>query len=155
MRYLSNSNTQTARRTGVSALLLGLLLLSSCATPSSAPGRARFAEAEDADFIARYYTDQTSYAVKPAAMDGSYQSICDRATLLKLAREQPRRELAVVMLIHYQSDAAEEPVKVAWVNDLTALGYRRVVFLRSSGSMQANGLPVLDSPRAPATFAGK
>jgi hypothetical protein len=87
--------------------------------------------------------------------EGPYQSIYDRPALLKLARQQPGRELAVIVLVHYPSAATEEPVKLAWVNDLTGLGYRRIVFLRAGRKMQVNGLFVLASPRAPATFAGK
>jgi len=146
---------EAASHARASALLLGLLLLSSCSTPSPVASRARFTEAEAADFIVRYYSDQTSYVLKPAMMDGPYQSICDRALLLKLARQQPGRGLAVIVLIHYPSAESEEPVKLAWVNDLTGLGYRRIVLLRSGSSMQVNGLPMLEGPHAPATFAGK
>jgi hypothetical protein len=88
-------------------------------------------------------------------MDGPYQSICDRALLLKLARQQPGRELAVVVLIHYTSAESEEPVKLTWVSDLTGLGYRRIVFLRGANGLQVNGLPMLEGTHASATFAGK
>ena len=137
------------------ALLLGLALLSSCSTPSPVASRSKFAEADAADFIARYYSDQTSYALKPVRLDGQYQSIYDRPALLELARQQPGRELAVVVLVHYPNAASEEPIKLAWVNDLTGLGYRRIVFLRAGNGLQVNNLAVLESPRASATFAGK
>jgi hypothetical protein len=148
-------HTKEGGQVTASAFVVGLVLLSACSMPSSVASRPRFAEADAADFIARYYSDETSYMVKPVTMDGSYQSICDRSALLKLAREQPGRELAVIMLVHFQSTEAEEPVKLAWVNDLTGLGYRRIVFLRAGNGMQVNNLAVLESPRAPATFAGK
>jgi hypothetical protein len=136
-------------------VVAGTFLLGSCATPSPVAKATRFGEEEAADFIARYYSDQTSYALKPAMNDGAFRSICDRASLLKLAGEQPRRELAVVVLIHYQSEAREDSVKLAWMNDLKALGYRRIVFLRGNNGMQANGLATLASPQAPAAFAGR
>ena len=137
------------------ALLLWLVLLSSCSTPSPVENLPKFTEADAADFIARYYSDQTSYVLKPVMMEGEYKSVCDRPGLLKLAQQQPGRELAVVVLIHYLSAESEESVKLAWVHDLTGLGYRRVVFLRAGKSMQVADLPVLESPRASAVFAGK
>ena len=103
----------------------------------------RFGEEEAADFIARYYSDQTSYALKPLTMDGAYQSICDRALLLKLAGQQPRRDLAVVVLIHYVDAAREESTKLAWTNDLKGLGYQRIVFLKGNGATDPNGLLTL------------
>ncbi|MGD0258597.1 MAG: hypothetical protein ABSD29_02105 [Verrucomicrobiota bacterium] len=127
--------------------------LASCSTPmAQAP---RFGEEEAADFIARYYSDQTSYALKPLTMDGAYQSICDRALLLKLAGQQPRRDLAVVVLIHYVDAAREESTKLAWTNDLKGLGYQRIVFLRGSNSMKVNGLPVVEYSQASPALAGK
>ena len=52
-------------------LLLVVLLLTSCAT-SRNPTAAlpRFNEAEQADFIIRYYSDDTSYVLKPATTEG-------------------------------------------------------------------------------------
>ena len=61
-----------------------------------------------------------------------------------LARQQPGRELAVVILIHYSCQSEAEAVRHKWTNLLTGLGYQRVVFLGAAGSMQVNGLPVLN-----------
>jgi hypothetical protein len=155
MRYLSIQNARVASCPVAFASVFGLLMLSSCSTPSSVATRPRFTEADGADFVVRYYSDQASYVLKPVTMEGPYQSICDRSTLLKLAREQPGREMAVVVLIHYVTAESEESVKLAWVNDLTGLGYRRIVFLRGGRNLQVKGLPVLEAPRAPAAFAGK
>ncbi len=135
--------------------LLSLALLTSCSTPGSSARRPQFTEAESADFIARYYSDQTSYLLKPQLMDGAFRTVCDRESALKLAAQQPRHELAVVVLVRYPNASTEEPVKLAWVNDLKTLGYRRVVFLRGGNGMTVNGLPVLEPPQAGATFAGK
>jgi hypothetical protein len=137
------------------ALRLGAVLLGVCCALSSAASGSKFSEADTADFIARYYSDQTSYILKPLVRVGPYQSIYDRPALLKLARQQSGRELAVIVLMHYPSAAFEETIKLAFVNDLTELGYRRIVFLRAGNKMRVNGLLVLSSPRAPATFAGK
>lgn len=136
-------------------LAAGILQVTSCSTPNSAAAAPRFAEEDAADFIARYYSDETSYALKPPVMDGTYRSVCDRALLLRLARQQPRRDLAVIVLVHYPGSSTEGPVKLAWVNDLKELGYRRIVFLRGGNGMQVNGLRMLESPQASATFAGK
>jgi hypothetical protein len=136
-------------------MVAGILQVTACSTPSPAARTARFTEEQSADFIARYYSDHTSYALKPAMMDGAYQAICDRDLLLKVARQQPRHELAVVVLIHYPGAATEEPVKLAWVNDLQRLGYRRIVFLRGDNKLQVNGLPILEPPQVPVAIAGK
>jgi hypothetical protein len=155
MNYFYVKSLEAASQARAFALLLGLALLSSCSTPSQVASGPKFTEADAADFIARYYSDQTSYALKPVRLDGQYQTVYDRPALLELARLQPGRELAVVVLVHYPNAASEEPVKLAWVNDLTGLGYRRIVFLRAGNGLQVNNLAVLESPRAPATFAGK
>jgi hypothetical protein len=144
-----------SRQIGALALVAGLSLLTSCSAPSPGAMRPRFTEEGSADLIARYYSDQTSYLLKPLMKDGSYRTVCDRARVLELAREQPRHELAVVVLIHYPSASTEEPVKLAWANDLRGLGYRRIVFLRGNNRMEVNGLPVLETPPAAATFAGR
>jgi hypothetical protein len=146
---------KTARQIGAAALLPGLLLLNSCSAPAPVPSMPRFTEEADADFIARYYSDETSYVLKPSLTDGLFRSICNRTALLDVARQQPRRELAVVVLVHYPSASTEETTKLAWVNDLKVLGYRRIVFLRGGNTMRVKGLPVLESPQVPATLAGK
>jgi hypothetical protein len=137
------------------ALLSGLLLLTACSTPSPSTSLPRFIEAGSADIIVRHYTDQTSYVLKPSMMDGDYLSIFDRAGVLSLAAQQPRRELAVVVLIYYPCAEVEEFKKQNWLNDLKALGYQRIVFLRGGSSMAALGLPVLGSPSASTTMAGR
>jgi hypothetical protein len=88
-------------------------------------------------------------------MDGTFRTICNRALLLKLAGQQPQRSLAVVVLIHYQTAATEDSVKLAWVNDLKGLGYQRIVFLRAGKGMEVNGLPILEGSQSPAAFAGQ
>jgi hypothetical protein len=155
MSGLCASHAGAVRCARTAALLLGLVLVSSCNTPSPVTNSSRFREEDAANFIAKYYSDQTSYVLKPVMMEGRYQSICDRPAVLKLAQQQPGRELAVIMLVHYPNSESEEPVKLAWVSDLAGLGYRRIVFLRGGNNLQVNGLSVLESPRAPAVLAGK
>jgi hypothetical protein len=130
--------------------------------PPKAPGKPRvinknskyFTEEQDADFIIKYYSDQTSYLLKPAMMDGAFRSVCDRALALKVAEQQPRRELAAVILVHYPNATSEEPVKVAWLKDLKALGYQRVVFLRGTKKLEVNGLTILENPQSQAALGG-
>ena len=137
-------------------------LVGSARVPPAPPGKTRvvskpsgsFKEVEAVDFIVRYYSDDTSYLLKPSMMDGKFRSIFDRPATLKLAREQPKRELAVVVLTHYPNSGDEETIKVGWVNDLKALGYQRVVFLRGRNSMDVKGLAVLDNPELPTMSAG-
>ena len=136
-------------------LAAGIVHVTSCSTPTPGARAARFGEEQAADLVARYYTDGTSYALKPVMMDGAFRSICDRALLLKLAGQQPRRDLAVVVLIHHPSEAREDAAKLTWVKDLKGLGYQRIVFLRGGNGMQVTGLPILELPQAAATLAGK
>jgi hypothetical protein len=103
----------------------------------------RFNEADQADLIIRYYSDDTSYVLKPAAMDGVFMTILKKDAVLALAKQQPGRQLAVVLLIHYTDEGKAEAVKKDWTSLLTESGYRRIVFLRAVNSMQVNGLPVL------------
>ena len=136
-------------------MVAGICLLTSCSTSTQVGKVSRFTEAETADFIARYYSDEASYALKPAMMEETFRSVCDRALLLKLAGQQPRRELAVIVMIHYVSAQQEDTTKLAWVNDLKRLGYRRIVFLRGGNRMQVNGLPMLACPEGSGAFAEK
>ena len=125
------------------SLLFVLLLASACSTPRTAP-MVRFTEQDKANLIVRYYTDDTSYVLKPAKTEGPFLSVLKQDAVLDLARQQPGRELAVVMLIHYTCQSETEEVRHKWTNLLTGLGYQRVVFLAAAGSMQVNGLPVLN-----------
>ena len=145
------TNTQSVVLGGASAATV--LVTGSARTPPPPPGNlriTRFAEEEQANFIVWYYSDQTSYVLKPAMMDGQFRAICDRDLVLKLAAQQPRRELAVVVLIHYPNSASEEPVKLGWVNDLKRLGYQHTVFLRGGNKMEVKDLPVLEGPQVTA-----
>jgi hypothetical protein len=129
-----------------SSLLLAALLLTSCAAPGKrAAAPPRFNEAERANLIVRYYTDNTSYVLKPAATDGTFLSVLNKDAVLALAKQQPGRQLAVVALIHYGSDSQADAVKQDWTKRLTEAGYKRVVFLRASNGMRMNGLPILAS----------
>jgi HYDIN/CFA65/VesB-like, Ig-like domain len=131
-------------------------------TPPRPPGHLRvnhkasshFEEEDNADFIVRYYSDSTSYILKPAMRDGPYWSVCNRALALKVAGQQPRHELAVVVLIHYPNSVTEVPAKQAWLKDLAALGYRRVVFLRGLNKIKVKGLTILPDPPPPAGSRG-
>jgi len=126
----------------------------SAGIPPQPPGKPRinqksakrFAEVETSDFIVRYYSNPTSYILKPSMTEGAFRSICDRALVLKIAREQPKHELAVVVLNLYPLPADEEAVKLGWVSDLEQLGYHRIVFLRGRNSVDVKGLPIVDGP---------
>jgi len=126
------------------SLLFVVFLTASCSTPGTAP-EVRFSEQDRADLIVRYYTDDTSYVLKPQKKDGPFLAILNKDAVLDVAREQPSRELAVVVLIHYGLDSQMEAVKRDWVSRLTEVGYQRVIFLSAMGNMKVNGLPVLAS----------
>lgn len=126
-------------------VMLVALLFTSCALHPASPYSAlpRFNEAEQADVIIRYYSDETSYLLKPAMTEGAFMTILKKDAVLALAKQQPGRQLAVVLLIHYTDEGKAEAVKKDWTSLLTQTGYRRVVFLRALNGMQVNGLPVL------------
>jgi len=128
----------------VCASLLLLLLATSCSTPQFGPV-SRFDGQDQANLIVRYYTDDTSYLLKPEAKNGPFLTVLNKNAVLEVAKNQPGRELAVVVLIHYAADSEAEAVKGKWRSLLTEAGYRRVVFLRGRNGMQVNGLPVLAS----------
>ena len=131
------------------------MLVASCSLtpPGSVDNSPRFTEAAKADFIFRYFSDQVSHVEKPLTMEGPFLVACERPTVLKLAADQPRHELAVVLLIRYFSAPEENRVKLAWTEDLKRLGYHNVVFLLSAGNRQIDGLPILPEPQSPPTVA--
>lgn len=126
------------------ALFFVLLLGTSCSTPGTAQMR-RFQEQDQANLVVRYYSDDTSYVLKPQKTEGAFLSILDKGAVLKVAKQQPGRQLAVVILIHYADDGQAAAVKRNWTSLLTGVGYQRVVFLRGLNGMRVNGLPVLAS----------
>jgi hypothetical protein len=104
----------------------------------------RFHEQDQASLIVRYYTDETSYVLKPQKTEGPFLSILRRDDVLEVAKQLPDHDLAVVILVHYPSQSAADAVKTKWSGLLTSLGYQRVVFLGGfGGGSQVNGLPVL------------
>lgn len=126
------------------SLLFVALLATACSTPRTRPG-ARFKNQEQANLIVRYYTDDTSYVLKPAAREGLFLSILNKDAVLDVAKRQAGRDLAVVVLIHYGAPSEDEAVKSKWRNLLAEVGYQRVVFLRGRNGMQVDGLPIVAS----------
>lgn len=127
----------------VSASLLFIVLLATaCSTPRTSPV-VRFHEQDQANLIVRYYSDETSYVLKPQRTDGPFLSILRRDDVLDVAKRLPGRELAVIILVHYPCQSEADAVKNRWMGLLTQLGYQRVVFLGGYGGKLVNGLPVL------------
>ena len=124
-------------------VLILLLLATACSTPRTA-AVVVFTEQDKANFIVRYYADDTSYVLKPAKREGPFLSILREAAVLDVAKQEAGRDLAVVILIDYPCQSEAQAVKHKWTSLLTGLGYQRVVFLAAASSMQVNGLPVLN-----------
>ncbi len=78
-------------------------------------------------------------------MEGAFLSTFDLNSVLELAKHQPGHELAVVILIFFNTN---DSVKTKWVELLKGLGYHRVVFLRGAEGAQINGLSILEDPPA-------
>src|ERR1035437_10632665 len=126
------------------APLLLVALLTSCSTPRALNSAGpRFSEEAQADLIIRYYSDDTSYVLKPTTTEGAFLTILKKDAVLALAKRQPGRQLAVVALIHYGTESESAAVQQDWTSLLTEAGYQRIVFLRARNSMKMNGLPVL------------
>lgn len=127
----------------VSASLLVIMLLATACSTSRTPPVVRFHEQDQANLIVRYYTDETSYVLKPQQTEGPFLSVLRRDDVVKVAKQMPGRELAVVILVYYPYHGEADAVKSKWTGLLTGLGYQRVVFLGGYGGKQVNGLPVL------------
>ncbi len=121
-----------------------MLLATACST---APRHrvVHFTEQDAANLIVRYYTDDTSYLLKPARTDGPFLTVLDKEAVVEVAKQQPSRQLAVVILIRYAAESQAEAVKQKWKNLLTQAGYQRVVFLGGQNTTRVNGLAVLPS----------
>jgi hypothetical protein len=124
------------------SLLFVMLLGTACSTPRTSAS-FRFNEQDQADLIVRYYTDDTSYVVKPVAKDGLFFSVLRKNAVIDLARQQASRDLAVVILIHYPNQDQDSAIREDWARRLAEAGYQRVVFLRSAGGTKVKNLPVL------------
>jgi hypothetical protein len=123
-------------------LLLVMLLATACSTPRTSRV-VRFHEQDQANLIVRYYTDETSYVLKPQNTDGPFLRVLRRDDVAKVAKQLPGRELAVVILVHYPYQGQGDGVKSKWKSLLTGLGYQRVVFLGGYGGKKLDGLPIL------------
>jgi hypothetical protein len=134
-------------RLSVLLLVLGLLA-TSCSTPRFS-SETRFYEQDQASLIVRYYTDDTSYVLKPQARDGQFLTVLNKEAIVELARQQTQRDLAVIVLIHYGSETQADSVKRKWRESLATAGYQRVVFLRGRNGMSVNGLPIVASLNTP------
>jgi hypothetical protein len=131
---------------------VGSLLFVSCQAPQVAePAGPPFTEEDKADIVIRYYSDSVNRILKPRQAEGQFLSTFDINATVELAKQQPGRELAVVILIFFNMG---DDVKLKWIDLLKGIGYRRVVFLRGAGGMKINGLSVLDDP-APVSLAPK
>jgi hypothetical protein len=145
--------------------------------PPQPPGNVRFVTPEDvdrADLIVRYNSDSTSFVVRPAQKETIgehvFYSILQRAEVLKLAAEQPRRELAIVVLPHFSlrtSDStamsrSSEDARPEWqwnlgtlVSELGKAGYQRFIFCEGGRKVdQVAGLRILEGPQGAGAASG-
>ncbi len=127
----------------ICVLLLSIVLLATACSTPRASQVTRFHEQDQASLIVRYYTDETSYVLKPLQTEGPFLNILRRDDVLEVAKQLTGREMAVVILVNYPYQGQADAVKNKWTGLLTGLGYQRVVFLGGHGSRQVNGLPIL------------
>jgi hypothetical protein len=124
------------------SLLLVAFLATSCSTARHSR-EARFNDQERANLIVRYYTDETSYLLKPLAKDGPFLAVLNKDAVVELARQQTQRDLAVVVLIRYPTGIEADMVQQKWTHLLGEAGYQHVVFLRGRNGTAVNGLPIV------------
>ena len=124
----------------VVSLLFVVVFITACSTPHV----AKFNEQDKADLIVRYYTDDTSYVLKPVTSEGGFLSVMTQDAVVDLAKRQPGRDLAVVILIPYRTASEAGAVRDKWTGLLTGAGYQRVVFLGATGGMRVKGLPIIN-----------
>ena len=125
-------------------LVLGTVLFTSCSTQRpTAKAEPKFYESKNADLIVRYYSPDLSRILKPLQMEGPFLSDFDSTGVLDLAKQQPGRDLAVVVLLKFNCG---DQVKRSWLAPLSNLGYKRVVFLRAEDGRKLDGLCILENP---------
>ena len=90
------------------SLLFIVLLATACSTPRTSRV-VRFHEQDQANLIVRYYTDETSYVLKPQKTEGPFLSILRRDDVIEVAKQLPGREMAVVILVHYPCQGQQTP----------------------------------------------
>ena len=130
-------------------MALGMTVVTSCTTTQrpSANAEPKFHEAKNADLVVRYYSENISRVMKPLQMEGPFLTSFDRGTVLELAKQQAGRDLAVVVLLQFNSS---DRVKRSWLTPLTGMGYKRVVFLRAEEGGKVDGLSIMANPGEPA-----
>ena len=129
----------------VLALAGSLVLLTGCVVDQHAMSGRKFHEEDAADLIIRYSSDNTIFRLKPDAHDGPFYRIFSRQELCDLdAQRVGARNLAVVVMGYSPFVEVERQIKQGWVDNLTRLNYRHVVFLRATEKYKVNGLRVVD-----------
>ena len=125
------------------AYLIGLGLISCSTEQTFQRAEPKFRGTMNADIVIRYYTEDVNRVLKPLQMEGPFLTTFAKEAVLDLAKQQTGRDLAVVIMLKFNcSDRA----KREWLDPLTHMGYKRVVFLRAVNGRQVEGLPLLENP---------
>src|ERR1019366_10218642 len=94
------------------SLLFVLLIATACSTSRV----VRFNQQEQANLVVRYYTDDTSYVLKPAKTDGPYLAVFNKNAVLDVAKQQPGRELSLVILMRFRAQGGASAGRRTWVS---------------------------------------
>lgn len=135
------------------SMLFGLAcvagLLASCALePEGGGTMGKFYEADSANLIIRYASDNTIYRLKPESREGPFYRLFTRDMVCaEAAATAGPRDLAVIVIGFNHSLEVEHQIIAGWVEALRGLHYHRVVFLRARNSEQVDRLHVISDVR--------
>jgi len=138
----------------ISSIVLTLGVVTGCTTSRPAAQVSRFQNEPNASVVIRYYSDATSFMLKPEKLEGSFRSLLDKSQILKIAKDEPARDMAVVIIGIFETKQEEDHVMRAWMRPLKQLGFQRTVFLRAGRHMEVQGLPIIDNPSEQPALSG-
>jgi hypothetical protein len=83
--------------------------------------------------------------IKPSKLDGAFRCAFSSDDVLGIAKAQPGRDLAVIVIDPYPNKKDMDVMKAKWRQSLAELGYHRLVILRSGIGMKVNRLRVIEN----------
>jgi hypothetical protein len=124
------------------ALILGAIMLCSCATDQNRV--VRFQQEEQTDVVVHFLDWKSISITRPDTSEGGFLPLYDKAQAEdRLQHLETGRGLAVVTYSYTLGPVQEAEAVDYWTRTFTDLGFERLVFLRARGGRSINGLAVL------------